>query len=140
MGKPAKALPFCEETLRLNPNSIPAIVSKAKHLLKKELFEESIRMLEKAGETIEGAKEDRRIQKVLQEAQTLLHRSKTKDYYKVLGVDREAGEREIKRAYRKLTKQYHPDKYRGDLTKDEILKKMSSINEAYEVVDAAHLF
>jgi DnaJ-related protein SCJ1 len=36
------------------------------------------------------------------------------DYYKVLGVDREASERDIKRQYRKLSKQWHPDKNKGD--------------------------
>ena len=38
------------------------------------------------------------------------------DYYQVLGVDREASEKDIKRQYRKLSKQYHPDKNRGDDT------------------------
>jgi len=32
------------------------------------------------------------------------------DYYKILGLDRSASERDIKRAYRKLSKKYHPDK------------------------------
>ena len=38
------------------------------------------------------------------------------DYYKVLGVDRDASEKDIKRQYRKLSKQFHPDKNRGDQT------------------------
>ena len=36
------------------------------------------------------------------------------DYYNILGVDREASEKDIKRQYRKLSKQWHPDKNRGD--------------------------
>jgi DnaJ-related protein SCJ1 len=36
------------------------------------------------------------------------------DYYKILGVDREASEKDIKRQYRKLSKQWHPDKNRGN--------------------------
>ena len=36
------------------------------------------------------------------------------DYYKVLGVDRDASEKDIKRQYRKLSKQWHPDKNKGD--------------------------
>jgi hypothetical protein len=36
------------------------------------------------------------------------------DYYKVLGVDRQASDKDIKRQYRKLSKQWHPDKNRGD--------------------------
>jgi len=38
------------------------------------------------------------------------------DYYKVLGVDRDASEKDIKRQYRKLSKQWHPDKNKGDET------------------------
>jgi DnaJ-related protein SCJ1 len=38
------------------------------------------------------------------------------DYYKVLGVDRQASEKDIKRQYRKLSKQWHPDKNQGDET------------------------
>ena len=38
------------------------------------------------------------------------------DYYKVLGVNRDASEKDIKRQYRKLSKQFHPDKNRGDQT------------------------
>ena len=38
------------------------------------------------------------------------------DYYEVLGVDRQASDKDIKRQYRKLSKQWHPDKNRGDET------------------------
>jgi DnaJ family protein C protein 3 len=134
MGKPDKARPHCDEALRLNPSSLPAILAKATRLLKEDAFEDAIRLLEKAKEEIEGAGNDRRVRQKLQEAHNLLRRSKSKDYYKVLGVSRDADAREIKKAYRKLTKQYHPDKYRGDLSADQVQKKMSEINEAYEVL------
>jgi curved DNA-binding protein len=54
-----------------------------------------------------------------------------KDYYKVLGVDRDADEQEIKRAYRKLALKYHPDKNPDDDSAEERFKE---INEAYEVL------
>jgi DnaJ-class molecular chaperone len=54
-----------------------------------------------------------------------------KDYYKILGVDRKASEREIKQAYRKLARQYHPDVNPGDKSAEETFKQ---INEAYEVL------
>lgn len=139
MKKPEKARQYCDEALRLNPHSIPAIISKAKRLINTESFDEAIRLLEKANEEAEGASEDQRILKTLQDAQTALRRSKTKDYYKVLGVDREANQREIKKAHRKMTKQYHPDKYRGSLTPEAIQTKMSAINEAYEVLSDPEL-
>jgi molecular chaperone DnaJ len=54
-----------------------------------------------------------------------------KDFYKILGVDREASEDEIKRAFRKLAHEYHPDKRGGDKEAEE---KFKSINEAYETL------
>ncbi|KAH0609541.1 uncharacterized protein H6S33_013027 [Morchella sextelata] len=133
MNSVKKGKPYCDEALRLNPSSIPGILAKANRLLEEELFEEAIRTLEV------GPEDDSRIKHKLQEAHTLLRRSKTKDYYKVIGVSRDASDREIKKAYRKLTKQYHPDKYRGDMTGEEVEKKMSSINEAYEVLSNPEL-
>ncbi len=51
-----------------------------------------------------------------------------KDYYKVLGVSKTATEEDIKKAYRKLAHQYHPDKSGGDE------KKFKEINEAYQIL------
>ena len=50
------------------------------------------------------------------------------DYYKTLGVDKNASESEIKKAYRKLAQQYHPDTGKGDE------KKFKEVTEAYEVL------
>ena len=54
-----------------------------------------------------------------------------RDYYKILGVDHQASESQIKRAYRKLALQYHPDRNPGDKKAEE---KFKEINEAYQVL------
>ncbi|MCS6772758.1 MAG: J domain-containing protein [Anaerolineae bacterium] len=54
-----------------------------------------------------------------------------KDYYKILGVDRSADQETIKKAFRKLARQYHPDANPGDKKAEERFKE---INEAYEVL------
>lgn len=53
------------------------------------------------------------------------------DYYKVLGLDNKATEKDIKKAYRKLARKYHPDLNPGDKTAE---KKFKEINEANEVL------
>ena len=54
-----------------------------------------------------------------------------KDYYKILGVERKASEEDIRKAYRKLAMQYHPDRNPNDKQAEERFKE---INEAYQVL------
>jgi len=54
-----------------------------------------------------------------------------KDYYRILGVDKKASEKEIKDAYRRLARKYHPDTNPGDKSSEE---KFKEISEAYEVL------
>jgi curved DNA-binding protein len=56
---------------------------------------------------------------------------KYKDYYDTLGVKRNADEKEIKAAYRKLARQFHPDANPNDKSAEE---KFKEISEAYEVL------
>ncbi|MCE5329620.1 DnaJ domain-containing protein, partial [bacterium] len=57
--------------------------------------------------------------------------SNKKDYYEVLGVSRDASLEEIKKTYRKLARQYHPDVNNGD---DGASEKFKEISEAYAVL------
>ncbi len=54
-----------------------------------------------------------------------------RDYYEVLGVGRDAGVRDIKKAYKKLAMKYHPDRTQGD---KELENKFKEIQEAYEIL------
>ena len=54
-----------------------------------------------------------------------------RDYYEILGVDRNVGEEDLKRAYRKLAMQFHPDRNPGDKDAEEKFKEAA---EAYEVL------
>ena len=54
----------------------------------------------------------------------------SKDYFKTLGIGKNASHEEVKRAYRKLAKQYHPDKNKAE----NAAEKFKEIGEAYEVL------
>lgn len=133
-----KASIYCKESLDLDKNAFYGLLYRAKTQLEAEDFEQSINTLNQAAD----ARPDKKnvINPLLQNAQVALKRSKTKDYYKVIGVANDADERQIKSAYRKLSKQFHPDKaVKQGITKEEAEKKMGNINEAYEVLSDPEL-
>lgn len=137
MNNQKKAAPYCKEALETNPTSLYGLLHQSQTHLDSENYDAAIATLNTAKENHQG---NRQVQEKLQEAQTLLKRSKTKDYYKVLGVSREADEATIKKAYRKATKEFHPDKALAKgVTKEEAEKKMAAINEAYEVLSDPEL-
>ena len=56
------------------------------------------------------------------------------DFYELLGVSRDADDKTIKSAYRKLAMKYHPDKNKGDKTAEG---KFKEVNEAYQTLSDA---
>lgn len=118
---------WCEELLGMYgcENDVEGLVGRAEVLIKKEEWEEAVRVLEKAFD--QSGRSRRDIHDRLQRVQRLLKQSKQKDYYKVLDVSRDADARTIKKAFRRAAKTAHPDKGGSEA-------KMAAVNEAYEVL------
>ncbi|KAI0260967.1 TPR-like protein [Gloeopeniophorella convolvens] len=123
---------WCDELLRMSgtERDIDALLGKGEALLVREQWEEAVRIFERAWEASGGG--NREIHARLSKAQRLLKQSKQKDYYKVLGVSRDADEKTIKKAYRKAALAAHPDKGGSEA-------KMAVVNEAYEVLSDPEL-
>jgi len=132
-----KAQPYCDESLTYDEYSLHGLLLKADRHMEAEKFDAAIHTLNTAKEHHPGVQ---KITQLLQKAQMELKRSKTKDYYKVLGLPRDADEVQIKAAYRRMVKTHHPDKaHKQGITKEEAEKKMATINEAYEVLSDPEL-
>ncbi|PRT52612.1 DnaJ subfamily C member 3 [Wickerhamiella sorbophila] len=126
----------CARVRDTDPDFLPAVLLQAQLERQSGNLHGALRLLDPL---IHHGKADDRVIQLYQEIQAEMQRPRgqtpTKDLYKVLGVDEKADKQEIKKAYRALSKQYHPDKYRGDeLSADEVMAKMQEINEAYEVL------
>lgn len=123
-----QAIADCTEALRLDPSYTKAKKIRAKAYSAAGNWEEAVKDYKSVAEANPGEKG---IQDDIRHAEFELKKSKRKDYYKILGVSKDASEQEIKKAYRKLAIQYHPDKNRDNPGNDE---KFKEIGEAYETL------
>ncbi|EED87202.1 dnaj-like protein [Thalassiosira pseudonana CCMP1335] len=99
-------------------------------------FDEAVQTFSKAFE-IAPDDQKRQCQQKVEEAKVALKQSKEKNYYKILGVARNAKLKDIKKSYRELALQWHPDKNADNVEKAE--KMFQDISEAYEVLSDKEL-
>eukprot|EP01006_Ploeotia_vitrea_P041540 TRINITY_DN66546_c11_g5_i1.p2 TRINITY_DN66546_c11_g5~~TRINITY_DN66546_c11_g5_i1.p2 ORF type:complete len:284 (+),score=177.61 TRINITY_DN66546_c11_g5_i1:619-1470(+) len=130
MGKGKEALAACNKAMEHNPTSGDILCDRAEAHMKLEEWQEAINDYREASQHGGGD----RARQGQHKAEIELKKSKRKDYYKILGVSRNANARDIKRAYRKLALKWHPDKHQSDEDKEAASKKFHDIGRAYEVL------
>lgn len=126
----AEAHAACQQVLDLDPRNIEALLNKAEAFLGEERFDEADRAYSTVME-IDGHNHQAHSGK-----QRVQHQKKLasrKDYFKILSVPKDADAKTIKKAYKKLALQYHPDKH-PESDKEEMEKKFREVAEAYEVL------
>uniref|UniRef100_H0W0L8 DnaJ homolog subfamily C member 7 n=3 Tax=Cavia porcellus TaxID=10141 RepID=H0W0L8_CAVPO len=127
-----EAIADCTRAVTLDHSYVKAYLRRAQCYMDTEQYEEAVRDYEKVYQT-EKTKEHKQL---LKNAQLELKKSKRKDYYKILGVDKNASEDEIKRAYRKRALMHHPDRHSGasaEVQKEEE-KKFKEVGEAFTIL------
>uniref|UniRef100_A0A8C3VV35 DnaJ homolog subfamily C member 3 n=1 Tax=Catagonus wagneri TaxID=51154 RepID=A0A8C3VV35_9CETA len=129
--KPVEAIRVCSEVLQVEPDNVNALKDRAEAYLIEEMYDEAIQDYETAQEHNEN---DQQIREGLEKAQRLLKQSQKRDYYKILGVKRNAKKQEIIKAYRKLAMQWHPDNFQNEEEKKKAEKKFIDIAAAKEVL------
>lgn len=123
-----KAIEDCDEALRLDLGYTKARKTKANALGGAEKWEEAVREWKAIAEADPS---DTSAQREARKAELEHKKSLRKDYYKILGVDKEADDNTIKKAYRRMAIQYHPDKNPGNA---EAEAKFKDVSEAYETL------
>lgn len=129
LGRGKDALSSCTEVLNIDEEFIEALVQRGEAKLLTEDWEGAVEDLKTAAQK---SPQDHSIREVLMRAEKALKLSKRKDWYKILGVSKFASVAEIKRAYKKLALQWHPDKNADN--REEAENKFREIAAAYEVL------
>ncbi|KAK2726388.1 hypothetical protein QYM36_000727 [Artemia franciscana] len=134
LGNHSQTVDECSAALNLNNGYIKALLLRAKSYKSLEKHEECVRDYEACMKLEKNA--NRETQRLLHEAKLALKKSKQKDYYKILGVKKNANNDEIKKAYKKQALLHHPDRY-SSATEEERKKhedNFKELGEAYTVL------
>ncbi|CDH53530.1 dnaj homolog subfamily c member 7 isoform 1 [Lichtheimia corymbifera JMRC:FSU:9682] len=123
-----EALEDCNKAIELDPDFNKVYSRRAACYMELEEYEEAVRDYRRLTEVDASNREYRSL---LQKAELELKKSQRKDYYKILGLTKSATDSEIKKAYRKLALQYHPDKNDGDAKAEA---KFKEVGEAYAIL------
>ncbi|XP_043796658.1 dnaJ homolog subfamily C member 7 isoform X2 [Apis laboriosa] len=122
----------CTEALKLDKNYLKALKRRAASYMELKEYEKAVHDLEKACK-MDKSWDNKRL---LMEAKMALKKSKRKDYYEILGIDKNASTDDIKKAYRKRAMVHHPDRHPNatEGEKKEQEKKFKEVGEAYGIL------
>jgi DnaJ family protein C protein 3 len=130
-GNFKKALAACKKVLDRDENNIEALCDRAEAYILQDMFQEAVDDYKRAQEVNNDIK---RVQDGLNRAERLLKKTQKRDYYKLLGVKKNANKREIVKAYRKLAAEWHPDRHPEGKKRDAAQAKFIDIAAAKEVL------
>ena len=133
LGKFAEADADCDAAIALNSEYGKAYLKKGDIKMDQELWEEAVieyNKLKNIAPSTPGLREK------LRAAQLEVKKSKRKDYYALLGITKDNGSSEVKKAYRKMAVIWHPDKHSTGTEEEqkEAEAKFKDIGEAYAVL------
>ncbi|KAL0477152.1 Hsp40/DnaJ [Acrasis kona] len=133
-GKHEDSVKYANSAIDLNPNNTKAYVRRADSNTTLGNHEDAMRDYQKACELDEG---NASFKSKLRESQKAYKKAKRKDYYKILGIDKNADEDAIKKAYRKKALEWHPDKFQEEDEKKKAEEMFKDIGEAVSVLSDA---
>ncbi|XP_062166604.1 dnaJ protein P58IPK homolog isoform X1 [Alnus glutinosa] len=129
LGRGKDAISSCDEALNIDGELIDALVQRGEAKLLTEDWKGAVEDLKSAAQK---SPQDMNIREALMRAEKALKMSLRKDWYKILGVSKTSSMFEIKRAYKKLALQWHPDKNVDN--REEAEAHFREIAAAYEVL------
>ena len=132
LKKNKEALRDSNQSIKLNPFYARGYVKRGNVYMELKMYDDAKADFQKAKEldpNVSG------VEGYLNDAKNEAEKARKRDYYAILGVDRNADEHEIKRAYKKMAMKYHPDRNaESEETKKMAEKKFIDVNDAYSVL------
>ena len=132
LNKFKEALHDSNQSIKLNPYYARGYVKRGNVYMELKMYDDAKADFQKAKEldpSVSG------VEGYLNDAKNQAEKARKRDYYAILGVDRNASEQEIKRAYKKMAMKYHPDRNaESEETKKMAEKKFIDVNDAYSVL------
>ena len=127
-----EALKDVNQALRLNPLYTTGYVRRG-HIYKEyKMYDDAVNDFQKAKELDPTYKD---IDGLIKTASSLQTQSRNRDYYAILGIDKNATPEEIKKAYRKMALKYHPDRNaESEESKKIAQRKFENVGDAYSVL------
>ena len=126
---PSDAVSHCSLALEIDASDIEVHILRVDAHLMADQYEEAMQGAQAAKQKFPKS---RKVHEVFQRVQASYELSKRKNYYGILGVAKTADIKEIKKAYKRLALQYHPDKNLDN--KDEAERMFQDVAEAYEIL------
>jgi DnaJ family protein C protein 7 len=127
-----EALKDINESIRLNENYVKALARRAQIYMDMKMYEEACYDYQQVKEkepSFPG------IKNLIDVAKKEEKKSKKRDYYAILGVEKDANEIQIKKAYKKLAIKYHPDKNSSSEEAQKLAEKtFRDVSDAYTVL------
>ena len=132
LNKNVEALRDSNQCIKLNPFYARGYIKRGNVYMELNMFDDARADFQKAKDLDPNAQG---VEGYLAEANQKAEKARKRDYYAILGVDKNADEREIKKAYKKMAMKYHPDRNsESEESKKMAEKKFIDVNDAYSVL------
>ena len=127
-----EALRDSNQSIKLNPFYARGYIKRGNVYMELKMFDDARADFQKAKDldpNVAG------VEGYLNDANKSAEKARKRDYYAILGIDKNADEKEIKRAYKKMAMKYHPDRNsESEESKKMAEKKFIDVNDAYSVL------
>ena len=131
-NKLMEALKDVDEALKLNPLYVTGYIRRGHVYKDLKMYDDAVHDFQKVKELDPS---NRDADALIKEASSLNDQARNRDYYKILGIDRNATPEQIKKAYRKMALKWHPDRNsESEQSKKVAQRKFEDIGDAYAVL------